>query len=180
MGSVATLRDIMEALIESAKGKEKLDKIASDLAEFFKIFSNREEIRDTLGSSVYDTEERKAIANDIGERAGFDKLTINFICLAIELGKFKSLVKSEEPLMRRIRKASGKVRAEITMAASPSESDLNRIKEAISKLTERDVEVIVKVDPAILGGIIAKVEDKVFDGSIKNQLERIRSALSIT
>jgi F-type H+-transporting ATPase subunit delta len=180
MGSIATLRDLMEALIESAKGEGKLQKIASDLELFFKIFSNQEDLRDILGSSVYDTEERKAIASDIGERAGFDKLTINFLWLAIELGKFKSLVRSEEPFMRKIRKASGKVRAEITMAATPTESDLNRIKEAINKLTEKDVEVIVKVDPTILGGIIAKVEDKVFDGSIKNQLERIRGALSIT
>lgn len=179
MGSVATLRDLMEALIESAKEEGKLDKIAYDLAEFFKILSNQGEIRDILGSPVYDTEEREAIASDIGERADFDKLTINFICLAIELGKFKSLVRSEEPLMRKIRKASGKVRAEITMVASPSESDLNRIREAISRLTQSDVEVIVKVDPTILGGIIAKVEDKVFDGSIKSQLERIRSALSV-
>lgn len=178
MGSVATLRDLMEALIESARGEGKLEKIAFDLERFFKIFSCQEELRDILGSSVYDTGERKAIAIDIGERAGFDKLTINFISLAIELGKFKPLVKSEEPLMRKFRKASGKVRAEITMAANPSESDLDRIKEAISKLTEKDVELILKVDPTILGGIIAKVEDKVFDGSIKNQLERIRNVLS--
>ncbi len=179
MGSVATLRDLMEALIESAKAEGKLEKIAADLERFFKIFSHREELRDILGSTVYDAGERKAITVDVGERAGFDQLTVNFICLAIELGKFKPLVKSEEPLMRKIRKASGKVRAEITMASSPSESDLDRIKEAISKLTEKDVEIILKVDPALLGGIIAKVEDKVFDGSIKNQLERMRAALSI-
>jgi len=180
MGSVATLRDLTEALVESARAEGKLEKIAADLEGFFKIFSRQEELRDILGSTVYDTGERKAITLDVGERAGFDKLTVNFICLAIELGKFKSLVKSEEPLMRKIRKASGKVRVEITVAASPSDQDLDRIKEAISKFTEKDVEIILKVDPAILGGIIAKVEDKVFNGSIKNQLERMRAALSIT
>jgi F-type H+-transporting ATPase subunit delta len=82
--------------------------------------------------------------------------------------------------MRKIRKASGKVRAEIIMAINPSESDLSRVKEALSKLIERDVEIIVKVDPTILGGVIAKVEDKMFDGSIKTQLERIRDILSVS
>jgi len=179
MASVATLRDIMEALIESAKEEAKLEKVTSDLEGFFKILFNQEEIEDILGNSVYDTAERKAIAGDIGEKAGFDRLTTNFIRLVIELGKFKTLIKSKEPLMRKIRKASGKVRAEITVATNPSEADLNRIKEALSKLTKKDVEVIVKVNPKILGGIIAKVEDRLFDGSIKSQLERIRNVLSI-
>jgi F-type H+-transporting ATPase subunit delta len=180
MGSVAALRDLIDVLTESAKEEGRLDKIAYDLVEFFRILSNHEDIRDILGSPVYDTQEKEAIVRDIGEKAGFDKLTINFICLAIELGKFKSLARSEEPLMRKIRRASGKVRAEITVVANPSESDLNRIRETISRLTQNDVELIVKLDPTILGGIIAKVEDKVFDGGIKNQLERIRIALSTT
>lgn len=179
MASVATLRDLMEALIESARERGKLEKVTSDLDVFFQILSDREEVGDVLGNAVYDTAERKAVAGDIGEKAGFDSLTTNFICLVIELGKFKSLVKSREPFMRKVRRASGKVRAEITVATNPSESDLNRIKEALSKLTKKDVEIVVKVNPEILGGIIAKVEDKLFDGSIKSQLERIRNVLSI-
>jgi len=42
----------------------------------------------------------------------------------------------------------------------------------------QEVEVSSKVDPEIIGGIIAKVEDRVFDGSIKTQLEKIRGVLS--
>jgi F-type H+-transporting ATPase subunit delta len=180
MASVATLRDLIEALIESTKEKGKIEKVSSDLERFFQILSEREEIRNVLGSSVYSVDERKAIVGDIGVVEGFDELTINFICLVIELDKFKSMLKSQEPFMRKIRKASGKVRAEIIMAINPSESDLSRVKEALSKLIERDVEIIVKVDPTILGGVIAKVEDKMFDGSIKTQLERIRDILSVS
>jgi F-type H+-transporting ATPase subunit delta len=40
------------------------------------------------------------------------------------------------------------------------------------------VEITSKVDPSIVGGIITKVEDKVFDGSIKTQLERMRNVLT--
>jgi F-type H+-transporting ATPase subunit delta len=180
MASVATLRDLTEALIQSAKDEGKLEKVTADLEAFFKINHDQEQVKNILASPVYDMVEKKAIADDIGERTGFDKLTINFIALVIELGKFKALLKSEEPFLSKLRKASGKVRAEVTTASNPSESDLNRIKGALKELTKKDVEVIIKIDPSIIGGIIAKVEDKVFDGSIKNQLERIRNILSVT
>ena len=76
------------------------------------------------------------------------------------------------------RKASGKIKAEIVMASNPSEEDLSRVKAKLTEVMGQEVEVTSKVDPQIIGGIIAKVEDKVFDGSIKTQLERIRGILS--
>jgi F-type H+-transporting ATPase subunit delta len=122
---------------------------------------------------------RKEIVSEIGEKAGFDNLTINFLKLVIELGRFKALLKSEVLFMQKIRRASGKATAEVTVAVNPSEENLNRIKERLNKLVGRDVEITLKVDPSILGGVIAKIEDKVFDGSIKTQLERIRRILSV-
>jgi F-type H+-transporting ATPase subunit delta len=178
MASVATLRDLIEALIGSAEEGGDLDKVASDLEGFFQILSSQEEVRNILGSSVYGTDERKLIIGDIGDKFGFDKLTVNFLNLAIELGKFKGLIKFEELFTRKIRKAAGRVKAEVITAVNPSEMDLQRVKEALDRLLEKDVEVRLKVDPEILGGVIARIEDKVFDGSIKTQLERIRRVLS--
>ena len=179
MASVATLRDLTEALLQASKEEGKLDSVTSDLERFLGLLSSQDEVRNILGSSVYDINVRKEIVSGIGEKAGFDKLTLNFLKLVIELGKFKALVKSEGPFMQKIRKASGKVKAEVTVAVNPSQENLGRIKERLNKLMEKDVEITVKVDPSILGGVIAKVEDKVFDGSIKTQLERIRRILSV-
>lgn len=178
MASIATLRDLTEALIESAREEGKLDTVTSNLEDFFKLISDTEEVRNILWSSTFELQERKGIIEDIGSKKGYDKLTVNFLDVVIELDKFKSLVKSEETVIQKLRKASGKLRAEVIMATEPTESDLARIKEAIVKAVGQDVEVTSKVDPGIIGGIITKVEDKVFDGSIKTQLERVRNVLT--
>lgn len=178
MASVATLRDLTEALIGSAKEEGRLERVTSDLENFFKILSSQEEIKNALGSSVYKTEERKLIVGDIGRELGFDDITVNFLNLAIELDRVKALIKSHELFMQKIRKASGRVKAEVIVSVNPSEADLQRIKEALNMLVEKDVELTLKIDPEILAGVIAKVGDRVFDGSIKTQLERIRRALS--
>ena len=178
MASIATLRDLTEALIESAREEGKLDAVTSNLEDFFKLMSDAEEVRNILWSSTFELQERKGIIEDLGNKKGYDKLTVNFLDVVLELDKFKSLVKSEETVIQKLRKASGKLRAEVIMATQPTESDLARIKEALVKAVGQDVEVTSKVDPGIIGGIITKVEDKVFDGSIKTQLERVRNVLT--
>jgi F-type H+-transporting ATPase subunit delta len=178
MASIATLRDLTEALIESAREEGKLDRVTSDLEDFFKLLSGAEEVRNILWSTIFDFKERNGIIEDIGRKKGYDKLTVNFLTVVIELDKFKSLVKSEQTVVEKLRKASGRLRAEVIMAAEPSESDLARIRSALIKAVGQDVEITSKVDPSIVGGIITKVEDKVFDGSIKTQLERMRNVLT--
>lgn len=178
MASIATLRDLTEALIESAGEEGKLDQVTSDMEDFLALIAGNEEVRNILWSSTYDLSERKGIINDLSTKKEYDKQTVNFLDLVLELDKFKSLVKSEQTFIQKLRKATGKLRAEVIMATQPSESDLNRIKAALTGLIGQDVEITSKVDPSIIGGIITKVEDKVFDGSIKTQLERVRHALT--
>jgi len=67
MASVATLRDLTEALLQASKEEGKLDRVTSDLERFLGLLSSQEEIRNILGSSVYDINVRKEIVSGIGE-----------------------------------------------------------------------------------------------------------------
>ena len=178
MASIATLRDLTEALIESSKELGKLDKVTTDMADFFELSKSSDELRNILWSTTFELKERKSIAADISAKRGYDGLTANFLNLVIELDKFKSLIKSEQTTMGKLIKASGRIRAQVTTASEPSEDEIDRIKAALIKAVGQDVEVTTTVDPEILGGIITKVEDKVYDGSIKTQLEKIRGVLT--
>ncbi len=178
MASIATLRDLSEALIESAKQENKLDKTTSDIEDFFSVLTETPELKNVLWSSTYELPERQSIVVDIAQKRGYDNLTSNFLSLVLELDKFKSLLNSEQTFVQKLRKASGKIKAEIVTAQAPTEEDLNKIKAKLTQVMGQEIEVTSKIDPEIIGGIIAKVEDKVFDGSIKTQLERIRGVLS--
>ncbi len=178
MGSIATLRDLTEALIQSARQEGKLDKVTSDMEGFFSLVSDNEEVRKILCSSTFRLPERTGITADVCRRQGYDSLVLNFLTLALELNKFKALILSERTFIHKLIKASGRLRAEVVTATQASEEDLSDIKEKLTQVMGRNVEIESRVAPDIIGGVIVKVEDKVFDGSIKFQLERIRSVLS--
>jgi F-type H+-transporting ATPase subunit delta len=71
----------------------------------------------------------------------------------------------------------GRVRARVTSAVPLDDAAVNAIAEKLSAATQKKVLVERAVDPAILGGVVAQVGSVVYDGSIRTQLEDLRSTL---
>jgi F-type H+-transporting ATPase subunit delta len=55
--------------------------------------------------------------------------------------------------------------------------ELNRITAALSKITGKTVILTPTVDPSLIGGLVAKVGDMVFDGTIRTQLNQLKESL---
>ena len=71
-----------------------------------------------------------------------------------------------------------RVTAEVTSARPLDPSQLSKITAALEKLSGKKVNVRRKEDPDLLGGVVAKVGDVVYDGSLRTQLRTIRDELS--
>jgi len=69
------------------------------------------------------------------------------------------------------------VSAEVTLAEGPSEQHLDAIKSALNAITKKDVQVDVKVDPSIIGGLIVKLGSRMVDSSLRTKLNSIKHAM---
>jgi F-type H+-transporting ATPase subunit delta len=56
-------------------------------------------------------------------------------------------------------------------------SQLERVRQALAASTGCEVRVTPRLDPALIGGIVARVGDLIFDGSIRTQLDQLRANL---
>jgi F-type H+-transporting ATPase subunit delta len=81
-------------------------------------------------------------------------------------------------LDRMIEEKAGRVSAEVTSAKPLDPSQLSQITAALEKLSGKKVSVSTKQDPDLLGGVVAKVGDTVYDGSLRTQLRTSRDELS--
>lgn len=179
MASIATLRDICDALTKTGLESGSLETITSDLSMFFSVLSRNEELRNILVTTAFEVEEKKSIISDLSGKLGAAKETKNFLMLACELDKFGAMLSQKELIIRKLAQAAGKLKAEITSARPLTENELGRIKELLSKRTGKNVEISTEVDAEIIGGLITKIENKVYDNSIKTRLEKLRSALTL-
>jgi F-type H+-transporting ATPase subunit delta len=69
------------------------------------------------------------------------------------------------------------VRAEVTTAAPIDPARTEAIRSGLAKMTGRTVNLAAKVDPAIIGGVVARIGSTVYDGSVTRQLERMKERL---
>jgi F-type H+-transporting ATPase subunit delta len=75
-------------------------------------------------------------------------------------------------------KASGVVRAEV-IAAIPVDKALEKhIRDSLRKQLGTDVETTVRTDPAIIGGLVIRIEDRVIDDSLRTHLQQLQAALA--
>ena len=73
---------------------------------------------------------------------------------------------------------SGRVTAEVTSAKPLEIAQLTEITVALEKLSGKKVTVTKREDESLLGGVIAKLGDKVYDGSLRTQLRNLRDELT--
>ena len=80
-------------------------------------------------------------------------------------------------LLRLIEARAGRVSAEVTSARPLEAAELAQITAALAQLSGKQVTVTRREDPALLGGVVAKLGDTVYDGSLRTQLRDLRDEL---
>jgi F-type H+-transporting ATPase subunit delta len=112
------------------------------------------------------------------DRAGISGIAANFIKLVAakrRLFAIRDMIADYGKLYDSWR---GVARAEVTTAAALSDAHVAAIKDALKGVTGgKDVEISVKVEPAIIGGLIVKLGSRMVDGSLKTKLNSIRTRM---
>lgn len=70
------------------------------------------------------------------------------------------------------------VRAEVTSASPLSPEQAKALAESLGRVTGKNVDLSVSVDPALIGGVVATIGSTVYDGSVRTQLARLRAQLT--
>jgi F-type H+-transporting ATPase subunit delta len=121
--------------------------------------------------------ERRAVLDQVAARLGLSQTVRQLCAILVEHGRMSDFFLIREELERLASEAAGHVEAQVVAASPLPEAQLERLRRALTARTERDVQLRVSVDPALLGGVVAKVGDLVFDGSLRTQLVQLRANL---
>jgi F-type H+-transporting ATPase subunit delta len=165
------------ALFELALAQGAIDQVRGDLDRFDALMAESPDLVRLVRSPVFSAEEQvKALTAVLGQ-AEIGGLSANFLKVVASNRRLFSV----EPMIRAYRALvaahKGEVTAEVTFAEQPGERQLDAVREALAAVTRRDVQVDVKVNPAIIGGLIVKVGSRMVDGSLRAKLNSIKHAM---
>lgn len=175
-GSLA--RRYAKAIFELGTAQNNLDKLASDVRALAKAMETSPELRATLTSPAIRRSDRRKVVDELLQRIAAHALAKNTVYLLLDGERLASLPAIARELDAMIEARSGKVSAEITSARTLEPAQVLQITTALEKLSGKKVTVTRKEDPTLLGGVVARLGDTVYDGSLRTQLRNLRDDLA--
>jgi F-type H+-transporting ATPase subunit delta len=168
------------ALFDLADERHALDEVAGDLRELRAMLQNSGDLARLLRSPVLSRDEQgKAIAA-LAEQAGMSNLTRDFLGVVARNRRLFAVPAMIEAYLRRLAERRGEVTAEVTVAQPLSDARRAALTEQLRRAVGARVAVDVRVDPALLGGMIVKVGSRMVDASLSSRLQRLRLAMKAT
>jgi F-type H+-transporting ATPase subunit delta len=108
---------------------------------------------------------------------GIDRLAGNLLLQLVSSQRQSLLPAIEEAYRDLVDKKEGRVLAQLTTAIPVSEADQKRLAAEFSRRLQMEVRFEATVDPGILGGVVVRVGDRVFDASLAARLQQLRQQL---
>lgn len=161
------------ALFNVVQAEGELDRVEDELYRFGKILDTNHELKQALSDQSIDRSQREKILEELLE----DKVsthTLGLLTFIVGQGRARQLPQILSELSQLAAEARNSVVAEVRTAVPLDGPQREALAGALSKATGKKVEVKAIVDPAVLGGVVAKIGDTVIDGTIKYKLEQLR------
>jgi len=165
-----------DALFEVARAEGTLGDVEEELFRFSLALEGSDELREPLTDTHITVARRQQIVEDL---LGSDALPVTtaLVSMVVGAGRARDLPAIVRQLVERTAAEANKEVAEVRTAIDLTADQRERLAQALSTATGKQVEVKVIVDPSVLGGIVAQVGDVVIDGSVRRRLEQLRHAL---
>jgi F-type H+-transporting ATPase subunit delta len=170
------VRGYARALLSIAETEGALDRVQNELYAFAKSVERQPELRDALTDASLPNERKRAVIDELlGSRA--HPLTTRLVGFLVDAGQARRIGAIAEELAREAARTSDRTLAEVRTAVPLSEAKQKLLADALTKATGHAVELKIDVDPSVIGGVVARVGDQVFDGSVASRLEEAKQHL---
>lgn len=161
------------ALFYAARDANTVDAIFADMEMISGLWIANVDFQHALESPLISIESKKKIISRVFE-GNVNALSLNFINLLID--KRREAIIPE--LYREYRllsdEAQGLIRATALVAVDLDDSRRERLVSGLQQRTGKRIELEVRKDPSIIGGVVVRMQDTVIDGSVRGALERVR------
>ena len=165
------------ALFDLARETNAIDAVKADLERFDALVAESADLRRLVRSPVFSADEQLQALSAVLERAGIGGLAAKFLKLVTanrRLFAVRDMVKGFREL---VADHKGEATAEVTVAEELKDEHLGALRSALKSVSGKNVDLAVKVDPAIIGGIVVKLGSRMVDSSLRTKLNSIRHAM---
>lgn len=166
-----------KALFAVAQETNAYDEYSKILNEVAEVFVGQAEVKDGLTNRLYPVDVRAKVMDYIIGAVGATGVIKNFLTLVVQKKRAEVLPEIASAFQALIDAQRNICKGSVVTATAISADLKEKVQATLEKITGKTVVLSMQVDPAIVGGIIAKVGDLVLDGSIRSQLQGLKESI---
>jgi F-type H+-transporting ATPase subunit delta len=165
------------AIFELALEAGTLDQIRNELDAFDALAASNPDLMRLIRSPVFGAEEQSKALAAVLDRAGISGLAAQFLKVVTANRRLFAVREIIKALRALVARHKGEVTAQVTVAEQLNDARLAEIKDALASVTGKNVQVDLRVDPSIIGGLIVKLGSRMVDSSLRTKLNAIKHAM---
>ncbi len=175
-GSLA--RRYAKAIFDIGTQQGDITKLGQDIRSLAKAMNESAELGTALTNPAIRRSDRRKVIDGLLQVIGVQTASRNLVYILLDGERMGTLPSISRALDEMIEAKAGRVNAEVVSAKPLDPSQLSQINAVLEKLSGKKVSVTTRQDPELLGGVVAKIGDTVYDGSLRSQLRSLRDELS--
>ena len=169
-------RRYAKALFDLALGEHREEEIGQEIDRFVAVYSDPG-LSAVLTNPAFPLESRKSIVVEISRGLQLSPLVVHFLSLLLERDRLTFLPAIASRYRRLLDEKMGRVEARVVTPNPLEAATLERLREALGRVSGKEVLLTQESDPSLIAGAVIRLEGKVYDGSVRTQIEKMRERI---
>jgi F-type H+-transporting ATPase subunit delta len=174
----ALTRSYAEALADVAFAQNRVEAVKRELASFVELTKQSLDLRNFLESPAIPLESKHRAISRLVERMGASVPVRNFLFVLVNHRRSGLLPEITEDFAAVLNERLGIAEAQVTSARELSAEEKAELVATLARVTGKKIEARYRLDPELIGGAVVQVGSTIYNGSVRQQLERLRARLA--
>lgn len=166
------------ALVDVAMEQGAAEKVKAELAALCALWNESGDLRNVLASPAVARAHKRVVVDELASRMGLEKATRNFLHVLVENRRAMLLPHIQQAYDAALNARLNVAEAEVTSARELAPAERDALEKALARLTGKRVLTRYALDPALLAGARVRIGSTIYDGSVREQLNRLRAKLA--
>jgi F-type H+-transporting ATPase subunit delta len=165
------------ALFDLSSETNAVDAVKADLERFAALIAESADLKRLVRSPVFSTAEQLQALGAVLERADIGGVAAKFLKLVTANRRLFAVGDMTRGFRELVAKHKGEATAEVTVAETLKDEHVEALRSALKAVSGKDVDLDIKIDPAIIGGLVVKLGSRMVDTSLRTKLNAIKHAM---
>ncbi len=165
------------ALFELAEEANQVRQVEADLKSLQGLLDESVDLKRMVRSPVFSSDEQGRAIAAVAEKAGLAPLVVNFLKVPARNRRLFAVGDMIRTFLTLAARQRGEINANVASAHPLTDEQVATLKETLRASAGKDVNLITRVDPTLLGGLIVKMGSRMIDSSLRTKLTSVKTAM---